>query len=245
MSSYFKNFRKVLYLFGDEISPVAIQDLSRYSKVIDDFADQISTYIEYEIKDFERPDSLSHQLYGTSEYDWTFYLMNDKLREQGWPLALQDVYKNAETKIYRDWTCQLDISTADSAAEYADLYPAGSEVFLGSKRLLVKSKNLQVGEITVTSPTYAPDSDFSGITVLQTTSLQTPLKGTVREMFGTHHYENDSGDRVDLYFDDGAKTAKTNLDVLIQRNDELKKIRIIKQNNISSIVGAFKTVAGQ
>lgn len=249
MSNYFKNFNKVLYLFGDEVSPVAVQNLTNYSKVIDQFADEISAYIEYEIKDFERPDSLSHQLYEDATYDWTFFLMNSKLREQGWPLPLQEVYDKAKTFYYKDWTCKLDITTADSAAEFSTKYPVGSEVFLGTSKLLVKSKNLQVGEITVTSPYYSPDSDFSGITTLTSLTVgseQLAIKNTVKEMFGTHHYENDSAERVDLYFDaDAPKILKTNLDFLIAENDKLKKIRIINKKNISQIVGAFKSSLGQ
>lgn len=87
MSNYFKKFPKVLYLFGDEITPVAFQNLSKSSNYIKNISDEISTYIEYEIKDFERPDSLSQQLYGTSEYDWTFFMMNDPIMEQGWPFG--------------------------------------------------------------------------------------------------------------------------------------------------------------
>ena len=249
MSSYFKNFKKVLYLFGDEVSPVVMQNLTNYSTIVDKFADEISAYLEYEIKDFERPDTLSHQLYDDATYDWTFFLMNPKLREQGWPLAAQEVYEKAQTHYFKDWTCKLDITTADSAAEFASKYPVGSEVFLGTSKLLVKSKNLQVGEITVASPNYSPDSDFSGFTTLTSLTVgseQLGITNTVKEMFGTHHYENTDGDRIDFYFDDDApKIVKTNLDYLIAENDKLKRIRVIRKPNIAQITGAFKSSLGQ
>ena len=37
--------------------------------------------------------SLSHILYGDSQYYWSFYLLNKKLRESGWPLTFQEFEK--------------------------------------------------------------------------------------------------------------------------------------------------------
>ena len=247
MSNYFNNFRKTLYLFGDETSPVAFQDLSKYVDIIDKLADEISAYMTYEIKDFERPDTLSYRLYGKSEYDWTFFLMNDNIRERGWPLALQDIYKLATTDLYKDWTCILDISTADSAAKFAKIYPVGQEVLLNGKTLKVKSKNLQLGEISLYSPNYSEDSSFVGLQALSYSDGSNPvaLANTVNEYNGTYHYIDDSSNSIDLYFSTSAtKVPVTNLEHLIEENDELKTIRVIKKVNISNVVGRFKTLSG-
>lgn len=248
MSSYFENFRKTLYQFGNETTPVAIQDLSKYVDVIDKLADEISAYMTYEIRDFERPDSLSYRLYGTSEYDWTFFVMNDTLRERGWPLPLQTLYKVGTQELYKDWTCLLDISSADSAAEFSTIYPKGQEVLLNGKRMIVKSKNLQVGEITLYSPYYSVDSNFGGFTALSyddgTNAIG--LSNTVQEYNGTYEYIDDSSNPVDLWFSNSVtKVPVTNLEKLVQENDELKTIRVIKKELITSVVGRFKTLTGQ
>jgi len=247
MSSYFQNFKKTLYLFGDEKTPVAFQNLSKYVNVIDEVADEISAYMNYEIRDFERPDTLSHRLYGSSEYDWTFSLMNDHIREQGWPLPLQNVYRLGTQDLYRDWTCILDISTADSAAEFASKYAKDQEVLLNGKLMKVKYKNLQLGEITVYSPRYDPDSDLSGRTVLSYTdgSETIALKNTVNEYNGTYHYVDSANEPVDYFFDDiSAKIPVTNLEKLVEENNKLKTIRVIKRELIGNIVGQFKTLTG-
>lgn len=247
MSSYFKNFRKTLYLFGDEKTPVAIQDLSRYVNTIDEIADEISAYMTYEIRDFERPDTLSYRLYGTSEYDWTFFVMNNTLRERGWPLPLQSLYRIGVTDLYKDWTCILDISTADSAAEFATIYPVGQEVLLNGKRMIVKSKNLQVGEISLYSPYYSADSDFLGFQSLSYSNGTNAigLANTVQEYNGTYEYIDDSSNPIDLYFSNSAtKVPVTNLEKLVQENDELKMIRVIKKELIANVVGRFKTLTG-
>ena len=266
---YFKDFPKTLYLFGDEISPTAIQDISKFSTFINNISDKISAYLEYEIPDFERPDTLAHRLYGNSEYDWTFFLMNPKLLEQGWPLNGNEIYNLGTKKLYRDWTCslELNLNTADSAAtvyesidpitaEKTILYPVGQEVLLNGKKMIVKSKNLDVGEITLRSPTYHPDrdSDFNGFTALSypnATNLL-PISNTFSEYLGTYEYRNGDNIPVD-YFDVGTpdfpatanKTPITNMTRLIEENDNLKNIRIIKKENITQIVGKFRSLIGK
>ena len=90
--SFFRNFPIVDYKFGDETSLSAIQNLSAYIDVIDQVKDDVSFYEKYYIKDHTRPDSLSYELYGTIDYYWMFYLLNDKLRQQGWPLSESEIY---------------------------------------------------------------------------------------------------------------------------------------------------------
>lgn len=256
MSKYFESFPKVLYLYGNEITPVATQNLSKLSTLIDEIGDQISAYIEYEIRDFERPDSLSQRLYGNSTYDWTFFLMNPRLREQGWPLPLQDVYKLATENVYRDWTLKLGVTTADSAAEFANLYPEGTDVLLNGNPLVVKRKDLSVGEITVYSKNWSIDSDFSSFTMISYAD-GTNAKGvtTVKEIFGTNYYKGNSDQPIDFYFGtwdddlevyvpDVTKVPVTNLDHLIAENDKLKTIRVIKKELIETVAGQFRQRIG-
>tara|TARA_R110000868_G_scaffold30953_4_gene113902 strand:+ start:13487 stop:14260 length:774 start_codon:yes stop_codon:yes gene_type:complete len=252
MSKYFENFPKILYLYGDEITPVATQNLTKFTSLMDEIGDQISAYIEYEIRDFERPDTLSQRLYGNSTYDWTFFMMNPRIREQGWPLALQDVYKLASENLYRDWTCKLGITTADSSASFATIYPEGQEIRLLGKSLFVKRKNLQLGEITVYSKNWSIDSDFSTASMLDYADGTNVKPVTVvREVFGSNYYKNDSDVEIDFFnYDDEPRgkvpadttrgTLVTNLDYLIAENDKLKRIRVIKKALIETVSGQFR-----
>ena len=90
--TYFTNFPYVNYNFGNEISPAIFQDLTVYIDLIDQAVDNNTFYEEYYIPDGKRPDILSYELYGTTDYYWMFYLLNDKLRQQGWPLDEQEIY---------------------------------------------------------------------------------------------------------------------------------------------------------
>lgn len=244
MSNYFENFPKVVYLFGDETQPVQFQKLTKYVDVIDTFRDDVAAYIEYEIRDGDRPDTLSYRLYERSTYDWTFFLMNERLRETGWPMSITQLQERAPIDFFPHYVARLSISTADSAAEFAGIYPIGTPVEVSGKKGVVVRKNLDVGEITISS-----DSDLTGGVTLayQDPDTSDPLQvgasltNTVYEYEGIHHYENDSAEWLDRWFDNLAfAVPKTNLDYLIDQNDESKRIRIIKKENIDTLVGELK-----
>lgn len=92
--AFFNNFPRIDYKFGDEILPSRFQNLSVYIDLIDQVTDDANFYEKYTIIDGERPDILSYKLYGTTDLYWTFFLLNEKLRRQGWPLTFQEVYEN-------------------------------------------------------------------------------------------------------------------------------------------------------
>ena len=248
MSNYFSNFPKILYLFGDEITPVAFQNLSKYIPLIDEIADEISAYTEYTITDFERPDSLSYKLYGSSKYDWTFFLMNDRIREVGWPLSKQDAYTVATTRVYRDWVFKFDISTADSSAEIGALYPKGERISLAGREMIVKRKNLQTGEIYLYSPNsrLGFDSDFSGFEVVQDLDGDNQKPGnTVPEWAATHSYVDSANKPQDYFFWTGPPlTPKTNLEHFIEENEAARTIRIIRADLIENVTGKFRALTG-
>ena len=248
MSNYFETLPKVPYLFGDQTEAVDFQNISRYSDLIDTYRDDAGVYIEYEIRDGDRPDTLSQRLYDRSTYDWTFYLMNARLRETGWPMTATQVIERGTNDFFKHYVVRLSLSTADSAAEFADIYPAGTPVLVSGKEGVVVRKNLDVGEMTISA-----DSDIRGGVTLAYQSpdssdplqLGASLTNTVYEWEGTHHYENDSGEQLDKYFDNltGA-VLKTNLDFLIDENELSRKIRVIKKENISVLAGEMKRRLG-
>lgn len=96
--TFFSNFPVVDYNFGDEIDPALFQNLTAYIDILDQVKDDISFYETFTIRDEERPEVLSQRLYGTMDFYYQFYLLNDKLRQQGWPLSEQEVYSQA--KVY-------------------------------------------------------------------------------------------------------------------------------------------------
>ena len=102
---YFNEFENLTYKFGDEVDTVIFQNLSIYADLIDEIKNNITFLNIHTIQEGFRPDQVSIQLYGTPLYYWTFYLINDDIREQGWPLIRTelDVYiKKNISKYYNN-----------------------------------------------------------------------------------------------------------------------------------------------
>lgn len=106
--SYFKNFNPALYKFGNETSYALTTNLTQYVDLIDEVKSQILYLDDYTIPVNERPDQTSFRLYGTTDYYWTFFLANDHIRENGWPLTLNEVHAAAQKRYpHRMVTVQL------------------------------------------------------------------------------------------------------------------------------------------
>ena len=60
--------------------------------------DNITVYKDYEVYDGMRPDALSQKLYGTPDFYWTFFIINDFLHDglQVWPLSENSLRKYIE-----------------------------------------------------------------------------------------------------------------------------------------------------
>ena len=67
---------------------------------IEDILDQVKQYDvyyeNYAIQNGERPDALSYSLYKNPNHYWTFWLLNDHIRQQGWPLRDAEVWPQAQ-----------------------------------------------------------------------------------------------------------------------------------------------------
>ena len=160
--SYFRNFPLVDYNFGNEISSALFQNLTTYVDLVDRVSDDISVYETYTIMDGERPDSLSYKLYGSTDYYWTFYFLNESLRKQGWPIGQQEVYtlgakyypntvvstKDALTEIDNDSFNKFYLN--DIVATRDTGSPGANPSFAnpGFKGKLLE-KNLDLGQLTI------------------------------------------------------------------------------------------------
>ena len=96
MSSYFKDFPSVEYRFGDEETFTKFQHLGTSIDVIDQMKSYVSFYETYQIQNGERPEQLSYKIYNNTDYYWTFYLLNDHLRQSGWPIRDADLYPKVQ-----------------------------------------------------------------------------------------------------------------------------------------------------
>jgi hypothetical protein len=115
-TNFFQKFNKIPYRFGDGELPVNFQDISAYVDVFDQVVEFSAYYQNYQIRDHQRPDQLSDMLYGTPDYYWTFYLMNEKLRISGWPIDNSQVYTKA-----KEYYPNVVVTTLGTSNNYAGI----------------------------------------------------------------------------------------------------------------------------
>ena len=92
--SYLKSVPKINYNVNGE-SAVAV-NLTAYAEVMDEVRLSTSFYQDYYIANGERADNVAFSLYNDPQLHWVLYLMNPKLREQGWPVSQKDLVKIAK-----------------------------------------------------------------------------------------------------------------------------------------------------
>jgi len=238
--SYFQDFPNTFYKFGDETKSVIAQDLSAYVDIIDTIKDEVSIYTKYQIFDNERPDQLSFKLYGTTEYYWTFFLMNDNIREQGWPLSNTEIVKFAQA--------ELTLNTITTRVTLADKFKVGNtlEGIASGATGRIDHRHLDLGQLVLTnvSGNFTAGEGLQektpGGTLLN--DISSAVFSYTPEYLSAHHYEDASGAHTDIdpTVGPGALlTEITYLDRYIRLNDALKEIRVIKKDSIFKVVEAF------
>jgi len=97
---YFKNFQKIDYDVRGNGFTQKLTNITQFAKLGSKLLDDISLYTYYTIGDSERPDSVSYKLYGTTDYYWTFFLINQNLINayNDWPKNSSSLKEFAEEK---------------------------------------------------------------------------------------------------------------------------------------------------
>lgn len=102
--SFFRQFPKIGYDFQLNGIKQNVVDIFRHVKPIEEFVDNYTEYTFYNIVNGQRPDIVSELLYGTSQYYWTFFVVNDFLHDgyRAWPMSQEDLseYINEEYNGY-------------------------------------------------------------------------------------------------------------------------------------------------
>ena len=237
---YFKYFPRTFYNFGNETTSDAIEDISIYSDVIDQIKDATTAYQDYYIQNDERPDQVSMRLYDKPEYHWTFFLMNEHLRESGWPLSPNDVFEKAK-KIYSSTV--ITTKTFPIATNFKvnqTLNGLGSGAIAKVQHRDLDLGQIWIGNVTgnfVTGETVTSVSPDTGLT-------ETLIIDSVAKQYNAaHHYEDANKNYVDINPGVGPGASITEItwfDFLNSRNNELRQIRVLKPDSINQLVEAFR-----
>ena len=239
---YFKDYEDVLYLFGSNEQQTLTPNLSIYVDVIDQVKDDISFLTYYNILEGTRPDQASVQLYGSTLYYWTFYLLNDNIRQQGWPLT------NVELQRYvKKAFPNTALTTRENISTKLKVGQTVTGNTSGATGTIVR-RNLDLGQIIVkgtvnftssgeTITSLNADGNYEFVTAVSSSA----------EHLSASYYTDTTG-VCDLGVDDfgnllapgATKNEITHEQAYFDVNESLKQIKVIRPSLITSLVGSFK-----
>lgn len=235
--SYFKHFPSSLYEFANGEEAV-MQNISLYVEVIDEVKTNGAFYQDYYIRNGDRSDNVSFNLYQNPRLHWTFYLMNDHLREQGWPLDHVEIVEKAKkdfpyiTLTTEDSiTSSFDVGVTVEATQSSDGSPSNATG-------VIRSVNLDLGQLVIETTDRFKSTD---IITAQQTMDQVQLVSVEDQYLSAHHYVQDGElytNKLDLSPDPYVEV--TNLEFYVQENDKLRNIIVLKPNGMNRIVSLFK-----
>jgi hypothetical protein len=235
MSKYFAPFPLLQYSFGTGEDPVLFQNISTYIDLVDQIKDDISYYQTMQIEEYERPDTLSYKLYGTTDYYWTFYLLNDDIREGGWPLSGADL----QAKALIDYPNRVITTTGDISSTFL---PNETIIGLASASTgKILKRYLDLGQIVVNSPNNFGVNELIRTSTDAITTVS--VYGETAQYNSVHHYEDTNGNWVDINpFTQNVSglIPITYLDRMIERNEQLKTIKVLNKRVAPQISSGFK-----
>lgn len=258
MSSYFKYLPQTEYYYGDENLPVAANNLTAYVDIIDQIKKNIEYYSIYYIQEDDRPDILSHKLYDTTDYHWTFFFLNDNLKSGGWPIQTERLNTHIRNKYNR-----VVITTEQDIIKD---YTAGTKVIGSYSNLIgtVVDRRLEYGQIILETELDS-NNQHKMFSVNPQTGLLEILKKVVDDSVAiipqietytqTEQYNSirryvdpSDGDEVfpdisNLRFDASSVSTMlpvTQLEHYLNENTKLREISVIKKDVITQVVNEFK-----
>lgn len=242
---YFKRFPLVNYNFGDNEASTLFSNISAYVDIIDQVKQEVAFYEKYTILDGDRPDIVSQKLYDTPDYHWTFFSMNDGLRESGWPMPERELRELLKKRYpHRTVTTESNIALT--------FLPGVSVIGKTSGTTgRVIERNLDLGQIVIAS-----DKNAAGLNNNFGTSELIAAGDTAEEQAvntavainesaqynSVLYYKNSSGDIVDIDPYNQTTSGLTPVTILednINFNNKLKEIIVIKPSQISTVVSEY------
>lgn len=239
MSNFFYTFPNINYKFGNEATAENFQNIAVYADVIDQIKDEASVYTDITLIENERPDQTSFRLYGTTNYHWTFYLLNDNIREQGWPMTRANALKKAK----KDYPNKV-ITTRTSLGSVKGFFKT-SDIITGrtsGATARIIHRYLDLGQLVIIKTN---SNSFQTNELLETvgTTETITLHSITDEHLAIHHYEDASKVVQDIdptLAPPAAYTPITYLDRIHSQNNTLRQIRVFKPNIVQSIVDSFR-----
>jgi hypothetical protein len=283
--SYFRFMPVTSYRGENSGQYMSSVDITVRARILEYIQNSASTVVDYDIQDGERPEHLSHRIYGNPEYHWINLLYNeihDPFFE--WPMSNSELDVMVE-KNYQGKSYFIDLNEASS--QYTDVYfEVGAATLEDGEPVTITEWDANLYRVGVDSNSPGSATVSLGATLSQTRSDGSIISVTIKRVvddnrYAVHDFVNaDTGEVVDYHLvnadptvatdlgADGVGDTVTNLSILqrylegaeqipldektvvirtnyeyeISRNEQRRKIKVLRPEFVDIIVNDLKKV---
>ena len=239
--AYFSNFQKVPYDLKGSGYYTQLTNLTHFTRIGTKYLDDVSFYSYYNISEGERPDMVSYKLYGTTDYYWTFFIINNGLFNafNDWPKGTADLADFVESK-YQGLaaiSAPLGVSGFDEIAgkfNLGEIVQGGVSDALGT--VVAKYPTLGYVEIKPTQGTFREEGE--GIYGTESQDFLNTSSVIKKAYAPRYHIDISTGEQT-IRRTAGTQPV-TNFEWEYEQNIEKSKIRVIKPTFIREVAREFK-----
>jgi len=243
---YFKYFNDVIYSqYGTNFN---LKDITNLTAINNNIKDDILYYNFYTVLDGERPDHVSMRLYGTPDYYWTIFLMNEKLTN-----FYRDWYKSSNTmqtwldETYPYFVVEFENSIAGEYLIGEDIESSfntnviGNIVDIDNQNYKLILSDVQDNGVPITN-----DSEFNGI-FPQGTSAHGISSNGFGVITGFYKQQDSTFEHIGTIEDSNGTVVNPEFsinrisisEVEKEKNDDNGRIIVIKPEFITQVVSDF------
>ena len=234
---YFSNIRNVLIDVDGSGNVDVLKNLTAKVTASNDLLNSAGYYQTVEIIDGERPDILSTRLYGTSEYHWTFLLLNPQIKNiwDDWPMSASQLIEYCTNK-YR-------YLAADTDTDLNNKFLLGETVTgsVSGATGIIKEIHVNMGYVVIekTAGTFTE----TGETIQGLTSTDAAVANFIKsQAYAPHHHIDGSSNWVKRAA--AGTTAYSYIDYESAITEQNRQLKVIKTEHIMTVVNKLRKVMG-
>ncbi len=229
---YFKSITDVAIDVDGSGNLDLLKNLTAKAKVSDDLLNNAGFYQTIEVVDGERPDHLSQRLYNTSQFHWTFLLLNPQIKNiwDDWPMSSNQLLEYCTNK--------YQYLAADTDDSLVDKFKIGETVTGGVSGATGVIKQIHVNLGYVVIEKTAGTFNITGESIVGLTSTDSAQCNFIKsQAYAPHHHVDSSGNWV-IRAASGT-TPYTYIDYESAVAEQNRNIKVIKPENISDVARKF------
>jgi hypothetical protein len=235
---YFKNIQDIAIDIDGSGNLDRLKNLTSKAKVADSLINNAGFYETVEVIDGERPDHLSQRLYGSSQYHWTFLLLNPQIKNiwDDWPMKYSQLVEYCIQK-YQYLAADTNI-TLNNKFTLGETVTGSISGAIG----IIKEIHVNMGYLVIekTTGTFT----ITGETINGVNSQDSIACNFIKsQAYAPHHHTDDStGDWVPRRL--AGTTAFTYIDYESAVTEQNRNLKVIKPHNIRDVARKFIRAMG-